>query len=619
MPKFSLNVQKLKSAQAINAILGHNSRTHITKNIDTSRTCENVEFIRAHNYAEIKSMTPAPSKKMKKSESPVLCDAILIQAGNGTDKAFETKDEYIAFFTDSLDALKRWHPDAAFVSAEAHFDETTPHLHVLMVPRIKRNDEYVLSHRAAWGGVDPNQLSEWQQKFEDEVGKKYGLYRVKSGPTRKASAHDTQDFYDVVNAGPEKITVPKIKKWKLSPLPPVPALHKRTEDGIEKYAMAYAASECEKAVFQHARALQASLVPQVSALEKRAKYADLLQEQNKLIEMTQGEINLFLSMLRPIDPADYLTRIGATPVGDHWELEAGVVRIDRKSKRPAITLDGERVGYNVIDLVKAVHKVDFYNAVSILAATYGQTQAVGSAASAALDTARISATAPVTHDFRHTPTPKNLPAVREYLEQKRKIPAGLTDMLIRSGQLYADQHSNAVFKRGEKSLFWRATRNGAAMKSGDLCDKLLFKIEGTAGGEAIFCESIIDALSLKALRPDATVIATQGENKKRLQLEVSKLSIGGKKIVMAFDADEKGQKYIADVRDFDKSAVLLTPPAGKDWNEAWVTACTQGTVQELKRNCDAVISGAAADVQPTTKPGPRPNDYADLYDPYVMH
>lgn len=62
------------------------------------------------------------------------------------------------------------------ISAEIHFSETTPHLHIVSVPLFeKKNGEKTLSAKDVLGGGKA--LSNKQTAFAKEVGEKYGLQR----------------------------------------------------------------------------------------------------------------------------------------------------------------------------------------------------------------------------------------------------------------------------------------------------------------------------------------------------------------------------------------------------------------------------------------------------------
>ncbi len=78
-----------------------------------------------------------------------------------------------------------------------HLDETTPHLHCLLLPKFydQKRDKYILSNTRLFNGAKA--LSEWQDKYSEAM-KDFNLQRgVKWS---KAKHIDIKTFYSLVNA-----------------------------------------------------------------------------------------------------------------------------------------------------------------------------------------------------------------------------------------------------------------------------------------------------------------------------------------------------------------------------------------------------------------------------------
>jgi hypothetical protein len=111
-----------------------------------------------------------------------------------------------------------------------------------------------------------------------------------------------------------------------------------------------------------------------------------------------------------------------------------------------------------------------------------------------------------------TPQPATWLRARAYLVNKRRIPAELVEQLHEQGLIYADERANLVFKRDDDTgCFKRGSydpENGPPFKQTLGRGGKPFVL---AGQRALYVtEGPIDALALKALYPESTVIATGG-------------------------------------------------------------------------------------------------------------
>ena len=100
----------------------------------------------------------------------------------GSDKTFFdglAKVEQYNFFSDCYKFFAERYGKENIISAVVHLDETTPHMHLNLMPITP--DGRLCSKQL----FDKPQLQQLQTNFYEEVGKKYGLQRGKEGSQRK--------------------------------------------------------------------------------------------------------------------------------------------------------------------------------------------------------------------------------------------------------------------------------------------------------------------------------------------------------------------------------------------------------------------------------------------------
>lgn len=143
--------------------------------IDSERTRNNYRFTPyfGKTYTEfingrIKELGLSPRKDAVVMNSFVL----------GSDKQFFdglTKVEQYNFFSDCYKFFAERYVEENIIAAVVHNDETTPHMHLNLMPVTK--DGRLCSKQL----FDKSQLQKLQTDFYEEVGKKYGLQRGKEG------------------------------------------------------------------------------------------------------------------------------------------------------------------------------------------------------------------------------------------------------------------------------------------------------------------------------------------------------------------------------------------------------------------------------------------------------
>jgi len=111
--------------------------------------------------------------KRKPQENASKAIEAVFTASSGT---FKTVKEWKKFLNEGLEYLKERLGTANCLQWNMHFDEKTPHLHVLFVPIVRDYDKgHRYSSAEFLGG--PEGLRGMQSAIFEEVGKKYGLSR----------------------------------------------------------------------------------------------------------------------------------------------------------------------------------------------------------------------------------------------------------------------------------------------------------------------------------------------------------------------------------------------------------------------------------------------------------
>ncbi|MFQ7826451.1 MAG: MobV family relaxase [Anaerobutyricum hallii] len=176
-----VHMQKIK-AGGVRGIQSHNNREHPPKtnpDIRPDKTADNYDLVSERNYSRkikqtIKSQ--ATETKTVRKDAVVLCNFIVTSDEQtmrnlGADRQRAFFEKSLAWFADRYGADN-------IVNATVHMDETTPHLHIGLVPiKNKRLSAKNLFAR--------QELQAIQSDFAAQVGAEFGLERGKEGSERK--------------------------------------------------------------------------------------------------------------------------------------------------------------------------------------------------------------------------------------------------------------------------------------------------------------------------------------------------------------------------------------------------------------------------------------------------
>lgn len=176
-----VHMMKIKSG-AVGGIQSHNNREHEPKtnpDVDMSRSEDNYDLISCDNYKRSikeKLSNLVESSRAVRKDAVVVCNFI-VTSDNETMNALGT-DRQREFFQDSVKWFSDRYGADRVLNATVHMDETTPHLHIGVMP-ITQDGR--LSAKAIFTKTEMKAI---QTEFTRDVGEKYGLERGIEGSER---------------------------------------------------------------------------------------------------------------------------------------------------------------------------------------------------------------------------------------------------------------------------------------------------------------------------------------------------------------------------------------------------------------------------------------------------
>lgn len=176
-----VHMMKIKSG-AVGGIQSHNNREHEPKtnpDVDMSRSEDNYDLISCDNYKRSikeKLSNLVESSRAVRKDAVVVCNFI-VTSDNETMNALGA-DRQRQFFQDSVKWFSDRYGADRVLNAAVHMDETTPHLHIGVMP-ITQDGR--LSAKAIFTKTEMKAI---QTEFARDVGEKYGLERGVEGSER---------------------------------------------------------------------------------------------------------------------------------------------------------------------------------------------------------------------------------------------------------------------------------------------------------------------------------------------------------------------------------------------------------------------------------------------------
>lgn len=176
-----VHMMKIKSG-AVGGIQSHNNREHEPKtnpDVDMSRSEDNYDLISCDNYKRSikeKLSNLVESSRAVRKDAVAVCNFI-VTSDNETMNALGA-DRQREFFQDSVKWFSDRYGADRVLNATVHMDETTPHLHIGVMP-ITQDGR--LSAKAIFTKTEMKAI---QTEFARDVGEKYGLERGVEGSER---------------------------------------------------------------------------------------------------------------------------------------------------------------------------------------------------------------------------------------------------------------------------------------------------------------------------------------------------------------------------------------------------------------------------------------------------
>lgn len=176
-----VHMMKIKSG-AVGGIQSHNNREHEPKtnpDVDMSRSEDNYDLVPCDNYKRSikeKLSSLVESSRAVRKDAVVVCNFI-VTSDSETMEALGV-DRQREFFQDSVKWFSDRYGADRVLNATVHMDETTPHLHIGVMP-ITQDGR--LSAKAIFTKTEMKAI---QTEFARDVGEKYGLERGVEGSER---------------------------------------------------------------------------------------------------------------------------------------------------------------------------------------------------------------------------------------------------------------------------------------------------------------------------------------------------------------------------------------------------------------------------------------------------
>jgi hypothetical protein len=182
-----MRTKKLKSTGSIISSGRHNERLIKTPNADEK--INNIILIgeKEKTYLEYFKEKTKDVKIRKNAVYAIEC----FMSVSPEAKFLNNKDKILEWANDSVNWAKKEFGETNIVKAHLHLDETTPHIHVFIVPMYKEK----LNAKKFIGG-HKSRLSDLQTTYHEAV-KQYGLERGLEGS--KAKHKDVKKYYTALN------------------------------------------------------------------------------------------------------------------------------------------------------------------------------------------------------------------------------------------------------------------------------------------------------------------------------------------------------------------------------------------------------------------------------------
>lgn len=277
-----MNIQKRKRND-ISGIQKEATRTATDYNnqVKPGMDALNVSLIQSNNWMQDIQAEIDRAGAKTRSNSVIALDAIYTASGEFfKDKSNEEKNQ---FFRDCLEFHQR--KFGHVISAVIHYDETTPHMHILSVPLTQDGR---LSAREIVG--NRTNLSRMQTEFFEQVGKEYGLER--------GIQMDGQEKKKRITAQEHKLR--QVKQAKAREEEELEAIKHSKKSARERATKAKEQAEQQQAENSRLRTVEGKIRDR---MEQEQTTAEQLTELNQKARQELNQVKKQLEAYKP-----YLTR-----------------------------------------------------------------------------------------------------------------------------------------------------------------------------------------------------------------------------------------------------------------------------------------------------------------------
>lgn len=266
-----VHMMKIKSG-AVGGIQSHNNREHEPKtnpDVDMSRSEDNYDLISCDNYKRSikeKLSNLVESSRAVRKDAVVVCNFI-VTSDNETMNALGA-DRQREFFEDSVKWFSDRYGADRVLNATVHMDETTPHLHIGVMP-ITQDGR--LSAKAIFTKTEMKAI---QTEFARDVGEKYGLERGVEGSERT------------------HLSEARFKEQK--------ALEMANEHGAIAQELQIIAEDCKQELSEATRSLEA-VKQELSAMQdKKDTLQDEIERLEAIDKQTKVRVHEALEKQKPV-------------------------------------------------------------------------------------------------------------------------------------------------------------------------------------------------------------------------------------------------------------------------------------------------------------------------------
>ena len=535
--------EKLKKKN-IGAACAHNNRDIVVPNARVA--VQNETLIACPDYeAKVDEMLATYAPKAQKRTTSVLAQELILSASAEYFRptcpqtwGYWEDDKYQNWKTATFDFLKDRY-GKNLIACEVHLDESTPHMHAVVIPLTKVTEKNPHIRLSAFDVFTEEECVAYHTAYAEATAH-LGLVRGVEGSKAKHQA--VKKFYADINS--------PLPNSPVIPSPPVLLTKKGQVEWADKQNEILA----ETVAMLHAQATQAKFWKGRAEEEKLARQ-EMVSNYN-VAKKSNDDLKKQTDALRDIPMTSILEADGW--VKNKIKSFDGESQYDKDDMRLTVTEaknawynhSNSKGGYGAIDLVMHLNDCSFANAKAFLVNQYGKECTLG----AVYTKEKKDIKKEKGIDFAPPlQVPEKWNEVINFLLEKRMLSDKTIENLISNNRLYPDIHGNCCFVYGNTKKPAGVEKRGTGIvKPGEK------PFKGFAGKKASFwvensdikgkkkwaiCESAIEAASYIELYPDRVAWSISGSaNKDLITTIIKNAKEKDIEIIIATNNDEPGRK-----------------------------------------------------------------------------